>query len=136
MISVHVEHLFVSYPSFGAFDRAAGRVEPVAPVQGFEAPTLYWPTAPDCHPTRSSPPPGTGRPDLRSLVGWARAHLEAARLYFAGYTDPLTGVLRQAGIEARAIGHALRRETARGAPSHPRVSDRTADTLRGGHAPS
>ncbi|GGW66225.1 hypothetical protein [Streptomyces caelestis] len=59
----------------------------------------------------------------------------AARLYFAGYTNPLTGVLRQAGIEAHAIAYAFRREKER-APFPPpalataRPTHSTEGTLR------
>ena len=82
------------------------------------------------------------RPNLHDMVGslgvldedgqplavGAQTHPEAARLYFAGYTNPLTGVLRQAGIEARAIAHAFRREKARAPLLTSQVGDRTADT--------
>ena len=40
------------------------------------------------------------------------------------------------GIEARAIAHALRRETVRVPLPSPRVGDRTTDTLHRGHASS
>ena len=90
------------------------------------------------------------RPNLHDLVGslgvlnedgqplavGAQTHPEAARLYFTGYTNPLTGVLRQAGIEARAIAHALRREAVRVPLPSTRVGDRTTDTLHRGHASS
>jgi hypothetical protein len=66
----------------------------------------------------------------------AQNHHTAPRLYFAGYTNPLTGVLRQAGIEARAIAHAFRREKARAARSVSRPGDRTAGARRKGSAPN
>ncbi|MDQ0597970.1 putative flavoprotein involved in K+ transport [Streptomyces canus] len=127
----------------------SGRVEPVATVQGFDGPDVVLTEGTRLRPDTVIAATGY-RPGLRHLVGslgvldedgqplttGAQTHPEAARLYFAGYTNPLTGVLRQAGIEARAIAHAFRRETARAPLPSPRVADRTADTRRGGHAPS
>ncbi|MFE9835176.1 hypothetical protein ACFYP4_08515 [Streptomyces sp. NPDC005551] len=60
----------------------------------------------------------------RPLAVGARTHPEAARPHFAGYTDPLPGVLRQAGIEAHAITDVLRRQTARAPLLAARVGDR------------
>jgi NADPH-dependent 2,4-dienoyl-CoA reductase/sulfur reductase-like enzyme len=121
----------------------------VATVQGFDGPDVVMADGTRLRPDTVIAATGY-RPDLRHLVGslgvldedgqplttGAQTHPEAARLYFAGYTNPLTGVLRQAGIEARAIAHAFRRETARAPLPSPRVADHTADTRRGGHAPS
>ncbi|MFL5993274.1 MAG: flavin-containing monooxygenase [Streptomyces sp.] len=127
----------------------SGRVEPVAAVQTFDGPDVVLADGNRLRPDTVIAATGY-RPHLHDLVGplgvldedgqplavGAQTHPEAARLYFAGYTNPLTGVLRQAGIEARAIAHALRRETVRAPLPTPRVGDRTADTLHRGHAPS
>ncbi|MGW5597464.1 hypothetical protein ACWEWL_00020 [Streptomyces rochei] len=73
----------------------------------------------------------TGQP----LAVGGQSHPTAPRLYFSGYTNPLTGVLRQAGIEARAIAHALRREKARAALHLPQTGGRTTGALDKGPAP-
>ncbi|WP_079148795.1 flavin-containing monooxygenase [Streptomyces agglomeratus] len=117
----------------------SGRVEPVAAVQAFEGPDVLLADGTRLRPDTVIAATGY-RPNLHGLVGalgvldeagqplavGAQTHPEASRLYFAGYTNPLTGVLRQAGIEARAIAHALRRETARAPLPAPRVGDRGA----------
>lgn len=127
----------------------SGRVEPVAAVQTFDGPDVVLADGNRLRPDTVIAATGY-QPNLHDLVGplgvldedgrplavGAQTHPEAARLYFAGYTNPLTGVLRQAGIEARAIAHGLRRETVRAPLPTPRVGDRTADTLHRGHAPS
>ncbi|KUM84082.1 MULTISPECIES: flavin-containing monooxygenase [Streptomyces] len=103
----------------------SGRVEPVAAVQGFDGPDVVLADGTRLRPDTVIAATGY-RTDLHDLVGslgvldedglplagGPQPHPEAPRLYFAGYTNPLTGVLRQAGIEARAIARALRRETA------------------------
>lgn len=127
----------------------SGRVEPVAAVEGFDGPDVLLADGTRLRPDTVIAATGY-RPGLDGLVGslgvlddagqplavGARTNPEAARLYFAGYTNPLTGVLRQAGIEGRAIAHELRREKARTPLPTPRAGDRTADTLHRGHAPS
>lgn len=127
----------------------SGRVEPVAAVQAFDGPDVLLADGTRLRPDTVIAATGY-RPDLHDLVGslgvlddagqplavGAQTHPEAARLYFAGYTNPLTGVLRQAGVEARAIAHAFRREKARAPLLPPHVGDHTADTLRRGPAPS
>ncbi|MET8168525.1 NAD(P)/FAD-dependent oxidoreductase [Streptomyces sp. NPDC005329] len=127
----------------------SGRVVPVAAVQAFHGPDVLLADGTRLRPDTVIAATGY-RPDLHDLVGslgvldeagqplavGAQTHPEAPRLYFAGYTNPLTGVLRQAGIEARAITHALRRETERTPLLTPQVGDRTADTHQRGHAPS
>lgn len=124
----------------------SGRVEPVAAVQAFEGPDVLLADGTRLRPHTVIAATGY-RPNLHDLVGslgvldeagqplavGGRTHPEAAGLYFAGYTNPLTGVLRQAGIEARAITHALRRETARASLPTP-AGDRTADALHSGYA--
>ncbi|WP_327294776.1 MULTISPECIES: NAD(P)/FAD-dependent oxidoreductase [unclassified Streptomyces] len=127
----------------------SGQVEPVAAVQAFDGPDVVL-----VDDTRLRPDTviaATGyRPDLHDLIGsldvldeagqplvvGAQTHPAAPRLYFAGYTNPLTGVLRQAGIEARAIAHALRREKTRATLPTAQPGDRATDPLNKGRAPS
>ncbi|MGW7052851.1 flavin-containing monooxygenase [Streptomyces sp. NPDC054887] len=127
----------------------SGRVEPVAAVQAFDGPDVQLADGTLLRPDTVIAATGY-RPNLHDLVGplgvldqagqplaaGAQTHPEAPLLYFAGYTNPLTGVLRQAGIEARSIAHALRRETARVSFPSPRVGDRTADTGHRRHTPN
>ncbi|MFE6623972.1 flavin-containing monooxygenase [Streptomyces sp. NPDC008086] len=127
----------------------SGQVEPVAAVQAFDGPDVVLADGTRLRPDTVIAATGY-QPALHDLVGslgvlnedgqplivGAQTHPEASRLYFTGYTNPLTGVLRQAGIEARAIAHALRRETVRVPLPSPRVGDRTTDTLHRGHASS
>ncbi|MFJ4283410.1 flavin-containing monooxygenase [Streptomyces massasporeus] len=127
----------------------SGRVEPVAAVQAFDGPDVVLADGTRLRPDTVIAATGY-RANLHDLVGplgvldeagqplavGARNHPAAPRLYFAGYTNPLTGVLRQAGIEARAIAHALRREKARTTLRLPRLGDRTTDAFKKGHAPS
>ncbi|MFH0515598.1 flavin-containing monooxygenase [Streptomyces sp. M41] len=116
----------------------SGRVEPVAAVRAFDGPDVVLADGTRLRPDTVIAATGY-RTNLHALVGslgvldedglplvvGAETHSDAPRLYFAGYTNPLTGVLRQAGIEARAIAHAVRREKARPTLPAPR-----------GHAPS
>lgn len=104
----------------------SGRVEPVPAVQAFDGPDVVLADGTLLRPDTVIAATGY-RTNLHDLVGslgvldedglplvaGAETHPEAPRLYFAGYTNPLTGVLRQAGIEARAIAHAVHREKAR-----------------------
>lgn len=103
----------------------SGRVEPVAAVQAFDGPDVVLADGIRLRPDTVIAATGY-RSNLQGLVGslgvldeaghplavGAQNHPAAPRLYFAGYTNPLTGVLRQAGIEARAIARAFRREKA------------------------
>jgi cation diffusion facilitator CzcD-associated flavoprotein CzcO len=107
----------------------SGRVEPVAAVQSLDGPEVVLADGTRLRPDAVIAATGY-RSNLHDLVGslgvldetgqplavGAQTHPAAPRLYFAGYTNPLTGVLHQAGIEARAIAHALRREQAHGGP--------------------
>jgi hypothetical protein len=127
----------------------SGRVEPVAAVQAFEGPDVVLADGTRLRPDTVIAATGY-RSNLHDLVGslgvldeaghplavGAQHHPAAPRLHFAGYTNPLTGVLRQAGIEARAIAHALQREKTRATLRTPQLGDRTADALNKGHAPS
>lgn len=112
----------------------SGQVEPVAAVQAFDGPDVVLTDGTRLRPDTVIAATGY-RSNLHDLVGslgvldeagqplavGAQNHPAAPRLYFAGYTNPLTGVLRQAGIEARAIAHALRREKARATLRAPRL---------------
>ncbi|MEU9627903.1 NAD(P)/FAD-dependent oxidoreductase [Streptomyces luteogriseus] len=122
----------------------SGRVEPVAAVQAFEGPEVVLADGTRLRPDTVIAATGY-RPNLHDLVGslgvldeaghplatGARTHPAAPRLYLTGFTNPLTGVLRQAGIEARAIARAFRREKARATLTlpAPRLGDRPADAL-------
>lgn len=127
----------------------SGRVEPVAAVQAFEGPEVVLADGTRLRPDTVIAATGY-RPGLHDLVGppgvldeagrplavGGQNHPAAPRLYFAGFTNPLTGVLRQAGVEARAIAHAFRHEKTRAAVPVPRPGDPTADALDNGPAPS
>ncbi|MGQ4332539.1 flavin-containing monooxygenase [Streptomyces hayashii] len=127
----------------------SGRVEPVGAVQAFDGPDVLLADGDRLRPDTVIAATGY-RSNLHDLVGTlgvldeagqplavgAQSHPAAPRLYFAGYTNPLTGVLRQAGIEARAIAQALRRDKARATLRIPRPGDRTADALGTGDAPN
>ncbi|WP_051138284.1 NAD(P)/FAD-dependent oxidoreductase [Streptomyces canus] len=126
----------------------SGSVEPVGAVQAFEGPDVVLADGTRLRPDTVIAATGY-RSNLHDLVGslgvldeagqpltvGAQNHPAAPHLYFAGYTNPLTGVLRQAGIEARAIAHALRREKARAPLRIPQLGDRTTDARDKGHAP-
>ncbi|MEW2579602.1 flavin-containing monooxygenase [Streptomyces syringium] len=58
----------------------------------------------------------TGRP----FVTGPRTAPQAPGLYFAGYTNPLSGALRQCGIDARAIARAIHRAHRSPRPRLPR----------------
>lgn len=57
----------------------------------------------------------------RPTVHGARTHPRAPGLYFNGYTNPISGLLREIRIEARRIAKAVERDRAR-APSTMRAS--------------
>lgn len=127
----------------------SGRVEPVAAVQAFDGPDVVLADGTRLRPDTVIAATGY-QSNLHDLVGslgvldeagrplavGAQNHPAAPLLYFAGYTNPLTGVLRQAGIEARAIARAFRREKSRATLPTPQLGDRTADAPDDGHAPS
>ncbi|MEW2306736.1 NAD(P)/FAD-dependent oxidoreductase [Streptomyces sp. NPDC006655] len=111
----------------------SGRVEPVPAVRRFDGPDVVLADGTRVRPNTVIAATGyrTNLYDLvgslgvldedgRPLVVGSETHPEAPHLYFAGYINPLTGVLRQAGIEARAIAHAVRREKARSTLLAPR----------------
>jgi putative flavoprotein involved in K+ transport len=115
----------------------SGRVQPVAAVERFEGPHLVLTDG-----TRLAPDvviAATGyRPRLQSLlatptvlndagyplVHGARTSTTAPHLYFTGFTNPLSGALYQAGVEARAIARAVARGTAYGSVPSPRRAER------------
>lgn len=127
----------------------SGRVEPVAAVEAFDGPDVVLADGTRLRPDTVIAATGY-RSDLRDLVGslgvldeagqppavGEQRHSAASRLYFTGYTNPLTGVLRQAGIEARAIARALRNEKSRAASRDPLPGDRTPGALGRGPARS
>lgn len=101
----------------------AGNVQPVAAMDHFDGPRVVL--ADDTRLTPDTVIAATGyRPNLESLVGHldvldatgrptghgAHTSPKAPHLYFAGYTNPLSGLLHEAGVEARAITRAIRRE--------------------------
>ena len=49
----------------------------------------------------------------RPMVHGGRTHPAAPRLYFIGYTNPVSGMFREFGIDARRIARAIRRERRR-----------------------
>ncbi|UBI40846.1 NAD(P)/FAD-dependent oxidoreductase [Streptomyces mobaraensis] len=98
----------------------AGRVRPVAAVAGFETDRVVLTDGtrlrPDVVIAATGYRPGleqllpvqdvldaSGRP----IVHGAETSRAAPHLYFAGFTNPLSGALYQAGVEARAIARTL-----------------------------
>ena len=99
-----------------------GRVEVVAAVQGFEGPDVLL--ADGTHIKPDAVIVATGyRRGLEPLVGdlgvleangrpavhGAKSHPSAPGLYFIGYTNPISGNLRELGIDARKIARAVSR---------------------------
>jgi hypothetical protein len=52
---------------------------------------------------------GVLQPDGRPVVHGAAAAAQAPGLRFIGFTTPISGVLREIGIDARAIAEAISR---------------------------
>ncbi|MEK8145132.1 hypothetical protein NKH18_38305 [Streptomyces sp. M10(2022)] len=117
----------------------SGRVEPVGAVQAFDGPDVVLADGTRLRPDTVIAATGY-RPNLHDLVGpWAystrtgnprrrgTASSRSRAPVLRRIHQSLTGVLRQAGIEARA---SPKRYDARPCepPSRPRVGDRTADT--------
>ncbi|MGW0733083.1 flavin-containing monooxygenase [Streptomyces sp. NPDC002851] len=126
----------------------SGRVRPVAAVEGFDGPEVLLadgsrltPDAviaatgyrPALHPLLPDLD-GILTPDGYPAVHGARTHPAAPHLYFTGFTNPLNGALHQAGIEARPIAHAIRRDTATPRLPGPRIPDLDAGPLHGRNA--
>ena len=63
----------------------------------------------------------------RPVVHGARTHPNASRLYFIGYTNPVSGMFREFGIDARRIARAIKRDR-RQAPvaARPAEAERVA----------
>ncbi|MEU2562737.1 NAD(P)/FAD-dependent oxidoreductase [Streptomyces longispororuber] len=97
-----------------------GRIRPVAAVAGFDAARVVLADASVLTPDTVIAATGY-RPGLEELlpgidvldrsghpvVHGAQTSAAAPQLYFAGFTNPLSGALRQAGVEARGIARAI-----------------------------
>jgi putative flavoprotein involved in K+ transport len=101
----------------------AGRVEPVAAVAGFDGADVLLADGERIQPDAVIACAGYARgleplvghlgvlgPKGRPVVHGAEAHPNAPRLYFIGYTNPISGMFREFGIDARRIARALERE--------------------------
>src|SRR5204863_8208545 len=116
-----------------------GLVEVVAAVDGFDGPAVLLADGSRIEPDAVIACAGYAR-GLEPLVGHlgllgfkgrpvvhgGRTHPNAPRLYFIGYTNPVSGMFREFGIVARRIARAIRRERRR-APtaSGPQVPARS-----------
>ncbi|MFB7629907.1 flavin-containing monooxygenase [Streptomyces sp. NPDC056149] len=113
----------------------SGLVEPVAAVAAFDGPRALL--ADGTHLTPDVVIAATGyRPHLDALlpgldvlndagyptVHGRLTHPTAPHLYFAGFTNPLSGALHQVGVEARAIARTIARGPGT-TPSVPRPRD-------------
>ncbi|PJE97807.1 monooxygenase [Streptomyces carminius] len=101
-----------------------GRIEPVATVESFDGPKVVLADGSTIAPDTVIAATGYRR-GLEELVGHlgvldergrprARGHRTlptAAGLYFTGYTNPISGMLRELGIEARKTARAVARTT-------------------------
>ncbi|NSC22300.1 NAD(P)/FAD-dependent oxidoreductase [Streptomyces albus subsp. chlorinus] len=100
------------------------RVEPVAAVEAFEGAKVILADgrtlAPDAVIAATGYRPGLERlvghlgvldPGGRPLAHGRRTHPAAPGLYFTGFTCPLSGTLRELGLDARRIAKALARAT-------------------------
>ncbi|MER5973621.1 NAD(P)-binding domain-containing protein [Streptomyces sp. NPDC002055] len=102
----------------------SGRVEPVAAVHSFEHDRVILADgttlAPDVVIAATGYRRGleelVGHLDVLDQRGRPRTHGRrpaAPGLYFTGYTNPISGMLRELSIDAGRIAHAVRREEAR-----------------------
>ncbi|MFF3765807.1 NAD(P)-binding domain-containing protein [Streptomyces sp. NPDC001922] len=102
----------------------SGRVEPVAAVHSFEHDRVILTDgsalAPDVVIAATGYRRGleelVGHLDVLDQRGRPRSHGRrppAPGLYFTGYTNPISGMLRELSIDAGRIAHAVRREEAR-----------------------
>ncbi|MEW1722606.1 NAD(P)/FAD-dependent oxidoreductase [Streptomyces sp. NPDC093109] len=100
-----------------------GRVEPVAAVESFEGNTVVLADGSRITPEVVIAATGYHRaleglvghlkvldPRGRPTVHGARAPKHAPGLYFTGFTNPISGMLRELAIDARRIGKAVARE--------------------------
>ena len=103
-----------------------GKVDVVAAVEGFDGPAVLLADGSRIEPDAVIACAGYARA-LESLVGHldllgfkgrpvvhgGQTHPNAPRLYFIGYTNPVSGMFREFGIDARRIVRAIRRERRR-----------------------
>ena len=62
----------------------------------------------------------------RPLAHGARTHPSAPGVYFLGYTNPVSGMFHEIGIDARRIARAIRRDSRRRGPGPSRDRDATS----------
>jgi NADPH-dependent glutamate synthase beta subunit-like oxidoreductase len=104
----------------------AGKVEPVAAVTAFEGPDVILADGERIQPDAVIACAGYARgleplvghlgllgPKGRPTVHGAQTHPDAPRLHFIGYTNPISGMFREFGIDARRIARALVRDRER-----------------------
>ena len=117
-----------------------GKVDVVAAVEGFDGPAVLLADGSRIEPDAVIACAGYARA-LESLVGHldllgfkgrpvvhgGRTHPNAPRLYFIGYTNPVSGMFREFGIDARRIARAIKRDR-RQAPvaARPAEAERVA----------
>jgi putative flavoprotein involved in K+ transport len=102
-----------------------GSVEPVAAVESFDGAKIQLADGTSVAPDAVIAATGyrRGLEDLvgdlgvldeagRPLAHGGRTHPEAPGLYFTGYTNPLSGMLRELSLDARRIAKAVTRATA------------------------
>ena len=70
---------------------------------------------------------GVLEPDGRPAVRGGKTHAAAPRMWFTGFTNPISGMFRELGIDARRIARAVVRDRAAG--HNPQVSP-LLDALR------
>jgi putative flavoprotein involved in K+ transport len=100
-----------------------GKVEPVAAVESFDGPKVRLADGSSVDPEVVVAATGYSR-GLEDLVGHldildpttgrplshgGRTHADAPGLYFLGYTNPLSGMLRELGLDARRIAKSVAR---------------------------
>lgn len=101
-----------------------GKVEPVAAVESFDGPKVQLTDGTSADPDVVIAATGfqRGLEDLvgglgvlddsgRPLVHGGRTHPDAHGLYFIGYTNPLSGMLRELSTDAEKIAKAVAKAT-------------------------
>lgn len=100
----------------------SGRVEVVAAVESFDGPDVVLADGNRISPQHVIAATGYRRgledlvpdeligPNGRPVVHGPKTHPGAPRLHFIGYTNPISGNLRELGIDARRIARALAKE--------------------------
>lgn len=109
----------------------AGQVEVVAAVESFDGPDVVLAGGARLQPTVVVAATGYRRgleslvgdlgvlrPDGTPLVHGARTAAHAPGLHFVGYTNPISGMFRELGIDARRIARAVARRQHAGARQH------------------